>query len=227
MAIIIISGAGVSADSGLGTFRSKDGLWSQHNLDRVCNIDTWQDNYAEMHDFYNNRRIEMAAAEPNNFHKAVARWEQQYDVINITQNIDDLFERAGCKEVTHLHGFYKDMKCMACKANWQIEGAWDITNTCPGCASDRDVKPGVVFFGEDAPRYRDLDLHLHDIEAGDVVIVAGTSEQVVNVSSRIKYRHSYNIWVNPTTQPFGTYQMVIHKSAGAAAEDIDAFLRTR
>lgn len=184
MKVVLITGAGVSAESGLSTFRSDDGLWDQNNLDRVCNLITWKQNFKAVHAFYNNRRTELLTADPNDFHKEVVKWEWKYDLFNLTQNVDNLFEKAGCQEVIHLHGFLSDMKCLACGKIFDIGlRPWDIDNDRCACGSRKGVKPGVVFFNEDAPLYTKLYRTIRELTQKDVVVVAGTSGVVLPLSS--------------------------------------------
>lgn len=226
MRIILFTGAGVSAESGLATFRSdQSSVWANHNLDEVCDIKTWRRNFEKVHAFYNTRRSEIASVAPNAFHEAVARWSKEHEVINITQNIDDLFERAGCENVIHLHGFCRDMICQACDHIWQIEGDWIADDPCPNCSSERDVKPGVVFFGENAPRYADLALIMKSIEDDDIIIVAGTSEQVIPISQFLYTWKGHNVKIDPKADRYDCpliYQTLISKTATDAVADLDA-----
>lgn len=225
--LILCSGAGVSAESGLATFRTGDkSIWSKYNLDKVCNIETWRENYHDVHKFYNERRREIFKVEPNDFHRAVARWSQEHEVVNITQNIDDLFERAGCEQVLHLHGKHDEMVCMACDHRWTVEGDWNALDGCPNCTSDRDVKPAVIFFGEQAPNYGALGLLMRSIEEDDLIVVAGTSAHVVNFAEYLYSWKGLNVWVNPEEDKFlwPIYQKVIQKTAVDAIDDIEALL---
>lgn len=226
--LIIFTGAGVSAESGLATFRDdRSGLWANHDLKEVCDIDTWQDNFRQVHAFYNQRRSEIQKAQPNAFHEAVARWSRDHEVINITQNIDDLFERAGCQDVIHLHGFCRDMVCVDCNHKWQIDGDWVVGDICPQCSQDRYVKPGIVFFGENAPHYLDLKRVVQSIEDGDIILVAGTSEKVVNISSMLYSWKGHNVKVDPNADRYSVlliYHDIITKTATEAITDIDQII---
>lgn len=189
--IILFSGAGISAPSGISTFRDSDGLWKNHKIDEICNIQTWKHHFNKVHEFYNKRRIQLNSVEPNTAHKKVADWEERYNnnFINITQNIDNLFEKAGCKEVIHLHGNLLKMQCYACGKVWDIDTVeWNPEeDRCPRkrCNSKKGVKPAVVFFGESAPEYQKLHKALYDIEEGDIIIVIGTMGAVINIADFI------------------------------------------
>lgn len=224
--LIIFTGAGVSADSGLATFRGdKSSVWANHDLAEVCNIETWRANIDKVHAFYNARRAEIREAQPNAFHEAVARWSRDHEVVNITQNIDDLFERAGCQDVIHLHGFCRDLVCSWCEHKWETDGDWIVGDKCPNC-SGSEVKPGVVFFGEPAPLYFDLDITMASVQHGDIVIVAGTSEKVVPITDMLR-QIGCNIKVDPEASRYNTpyiYEHIIAKTAIDAVADIDAII---
>lgn len=240
MKILFFTGAGVSAESGLETFRGSTGLWKNHDTDLVCNFENWRENYDLVHEFYNGRRQEIVAAQPNAFHEAVAQWSKEHDVANVTQNIDDLFEKAGCHNVIHVHGFYQDMKCHDCDHIFPSKGDWSADAPCPNCASMRSVKPGVVFFNEPAPRYLDLFQQLHDVsEDGDgMIVVAGTSEQVLPISRMIHSecrqwsldthkmeRGTYNVLVNEKPLGFAMGHEVYHEAIEKRATDAVVHLK--
>lgn len=156
--LVILSGAGLSAESGLRTFRDSGGLWEGHDIDTVCNFENWRENFTLVHGFYQARRAAAAQAVPNPAHEAVARWQRRWPSHLLTQNVDDLLERAGCTDVCHLHGRLQDMRCFACDHDWEHGlGPWAVgDDACPNCGNTDAVKPGVVFFGEMAPEYRRL-----------------------------------------------------------------------
>lgn len=147
--IVILTGAGVSAESGLGTFRDKGGLWSRYDLSEVATPDGFAADPALVHDFYNARRANAAEAEPNAAHRALARLEAEADedVLIVTQNIDDLHERAGSRSVIHMHGELFRTLCAACGARWDAASALSTADACPQCRAAA-VRPDVVWFGE-------------------------------------------------------------------------------
>ena len=189
--LLVFTGAGISAKSGLRTFRAADGLWKEFDVATVCDHRTWRSNLAAVHAFYNARRRAVGEAQPNAAHRMVAEWQRRYDTVLLTQNIDDLHERAGSADVVHLHGHVREMRCTACGHVWDVGyAAWDPeTMACPrvrggvACGCRRGVKPDVVFFGEEAPRYRDLRKAIRDLRADDVAVVIGTSGAVVSIGS--------------------------------------------
>ena len=201
--LIVFSGAGLSAESGLPTFRGDSGLWEGIPIRTVCHIETWEDNFDAVHDFYDARRVSCAKAEPNQAHRTIAEWQKAWPdrTFLLTQNIDRLLERAGCTDVVHLHGDALLLRCVACGHEWEIGNTAYDRKGCPACRRADSVKPGVVFFGENAPRYNDLYEIAADLRAQDTAIVIGTSG-VVLPADRLFARKAYSILVNlePGTQ---------------------------
>ncbi|RAX54250.1 hypothetical protein CCY99_04360 [Helicobacter sp. 16-1353] len=178
--IIVFSGAGISAESGIATFRDSDGLWAKHDPNTICNYRNWESNYELVHSFYNKRRKELESKLPNPAHKLIKRLEDEFGIINITQNIDNLFEKAGCKNVVHLHGELTSLRCIRCECIIEIGyKAYDFS-PCPKCGAER-LKPNVVFFYENAPKYAELYTIFNNICDDDIVLVIGTSGEVVNI----------------------------------------------
>lgn len=182
--ILILSGAGISSESGISTFRGEDGLWEKYKISDICTAGCLDKNRDIVVDFYDNRRMELKECEPNHTHKMIAKLQQKYpDNINIvTQNIDNLFERAGCKDVIHLHGFLQeviceDNSCNYCRNIGYVKQGLD----CPLCGEY--IRPNVVFFNEPAPMYQKLDAKMR---YADILIVIGTSGKVINVNKLAK-----------------------------------------
>ncbi len=150
--VMILNGAGVSAESGIRTFRdSSDGLWEEYDIDKVCSVNGWRNDRKFVTEFYNQRRTELESKKPNVAHYMFAKLEKELGdrVWNLTQNVDDLFERAGCKNVIHLHGTLRDLRCEDCNHIWDIGyRAQKDDERCPKCNSSR-VRHNVVMFGED------------------------------------------------------------------------------
>mgnify|MGYP000187338856 CR=1 FL=1 len=123
MKILFFSGAGLSADSGLSTFRDANGLWDRYNIDEVCNFITWRQNYELVHEFYNARRLQYKDAKPNKMHEMIADIQKMYpeSTTIITQNVDTLLEKAGCKDVMHVHGRIDYIHCVHCFEKIYIE----------------------------------------------------------------------------------------------------------
>ncbi|MDF1878425.1 NAD-dependent deacetylase [Sulfurimonas sp. SAG-AH-194-C20] len=188
--IIIFSGAGLDAPSGIKTFRDTDGLWNEHKIEDVCTQSTWKKNFELVHEFYNARRNDLKNAMPNHAHKIIAKITEKYGkdtVLNITMNVSDLQERVGI-ECLHVHGELTKMECEACGATWDIGyKSFDInTEKCPKCESLKGVRPKIVFFGGRAPLYsymlRAFEYALHP---DSIIIIIGTQGNVVNIENNL------------------------------------------
>jgi len=183
--VLILSGAGLSAESGISTFRDSGGLWEEYDVTVVCNYDSLQKNEALTIEFYDKRRKELEDKEPNYAHKVIAQLKKDFpnDIAVITQNVDNLFEKAGmsAEEVIHLHGFMTEVRCQSCGevidiGYEKLESSND--GYCRGCGDK--LRPNIVFFGESAPLYVKLNEHIQDCE---LFIVIGTSGEVIGVNS--------------------------------------------
>ena len=187
--LIVLSGAGLSAESGLRTFRGSNGLWEGERIEKVCHADTWRRNLDDVHRFYNERRTQLAGAVPNAAHHFLARWEDSYRATIITQNVDDLLERAGCRRAIHLHGRLTEMRCEECGHIWDIGyEPWQLGESCPRaprCKHPREIRPNIVFFGEAAPAYADLWRAFSEINPADVVVIIGTSGVVLPIDAMV------------------------------------------
>lgn len=181
--IVVLTGAGISADSGIATFRDSDGLWANYRIEDVCTPEALVRNRAKVIEFYNIRRKELLEKEPNAAHVALAELEKHTDVCVITQNIDDLHERAGSKNVVHLHGELR-----------KLRSSWNEMATVPieGWEQNLDerhpdgslLRPFVVFFGESVPM---LERAIEITEKADVLIIVGTSLNVYPAASLVNF----------------------------------------
>jgi len=147
--IVVLTGAGISADSGLRTFRDTDGLWEGYKVEEVCTPEAFARNPKLVIDFYNERRRQAQAAEPNAAHLALAELEKYYQVQIVTQNVDDLHERAGSPEVLHMHGSLLALRCLYCDSvadNWHDDCSRETA--CPTCKRTGGMRPDIVWFGE-------------------------------------------------------------------------------
>ena len=147
--VVILTGAGISAESGLGTFRAENGLWAQHRVEDVATPEGFRANPALVHRFYNMRRAESAGAEPNAAHIALARLEAELagGVTVVTQNVDDLHERGGSQNIIHMHGALSGSLCAACDHRWPSAFETSPLDTCPSCGTQA-TRPDIVWFGE-------------------------------------------------------------------------------
>lgn len=174
--LVIFSGAGMSAESGVQTFRDSDGLWEQHRLEEVATPEAWRANPDLVTRFYNERRKRILEVKPNQAHIQISNLEEEFNVQVITQNIDDLHERAGSSKVLHLHGnirFAKSSGPNAESAYYPIEG-WELSEN-DRCPEGYRLRPHVVWFGEAVPAY---DTAVQILQNADILIVIGTSLQV-------------------------------------------------
>lgn len=148
--IVILTGAGISAESGLATFRAKDGLWENHRVEDVATPEGFARDPAQVHAFYNARRRAARAARPNPGHMALARLERESDgkVLIVTQNIDGLHEEAGSRNVIHIHGELEKCRCTACQILLPCTADIEGNTPCPACGSTGTLRPHVVWFGE-------------------------------------------------------------------------------
>ncbi len=184
--IVVLSGAGISAESGLKTFRDSDGLWNGYDVYEVASPDGWHKNPKLVLDFYNARRKDVAAAIPNAAHIGLAELEQDFDVTIITQNIDDLHERAGSTKVLHLHGEIFKMRSVADENTvFEIRGDINLGDTA---ADGVQLRPHIVWFGEAVPMMEKAAALLHDC---DYFVVVGTSLQVYPAASLLYYAPPY------------------------------------
>jgi NAD-dependent deacetylase len=148
--IFVLTGAGISAESGIQTFRGSDGLWEEHRLEEVASPEAFQRDPSMVYRFYNMRRAKIREAAPNAAHFALARLEREFPgTVNlVTQNVDDLHERAGSRQVIHMHAEAMKARCTKCQAIAPCEVTLDETNRCPACGTAGTLRPHIVWFGE-------------------------------------------------------------------------------
>lgn len=171
--LVVFTGAGISAESGLKTFRDADGLWMGYNIQDVATPEAWHTHRDTVQEFYNMRRREVRKAAPNAAHEAIATLQKKYSVQVITQNIDDLHERAGSRDVIHLHG-----EILKMRSDKDASGLFDVSEDIPSGAMAPDggyLRPHVVWFGEAVPELLNAERALRD---ADIFLVVGTSLQV-------------------------------------------------
>ena len=174
--IVILTGAGISAESGLGTFRDEGGLWSQHRIEDVATPEGFARDPALVQGFYNARRVQAAKAQPNAAHHALARLQRDWpgEVIIVTQNVDGLHESGGAQDVLHMHGELAGALCAACDHRWTAPPEMTVGHACPAC-NNPTARPDVVWFGE-MPYHMDA---IYDHLAGAAIFASiGTSGQV-------------------------------------------------
>lgn len=147
--IVVLTGAGISAESGVPTFRAADGLWEGHRIEEVATPEGFRSNPALVHAFYDARRAALAGVEPNAAHHALARLDREWpgELLLVTQNVDDLHDRAGSARLLHMHGELRSAWCTACDARHPWNAALADAPPCPGCGATR-LRPDIVWFGE-------------------------------------------------------------------------------
>lgn len=181
--IVVLSGAGMSAESGLKTFRDNDGLWNNHRVEEVATPEAWAADMDLVLEFYNQRRKQLLECEPNPGHYAIAALEEKYDVQIVTQNVDDLHERAGSNNVLHLHGELKKVRSSADPALvFELDG-WELKrgDTCP---KGSQLRPHIVWFGEPVPN---ISMGAELTTTADILIIVGTSLQVYPAAGLVHY----------------------------------------
>ncbi|MGD9811935.1 MAG: NAD-dependent deacylase [Sphingobium sp.] len=174
--IVILTGAGISAESGLATFRGPDGLWEGHHVEDVCTPQALRRDPALVHRFYDERREKLAQVEPNAAHVALGRLEREWkgELLLVTQNVDDLHERGGCRQVLHMHGELLSALCASCGAARPWRDEMPPGSVCPVCSA-RALRPDIVFFGEMPYEMDRIDAALRNC---DLFVSIGTSGAV-------------------------------------------------
>ncbi len=181
--IVVLSGSGISAESGISTFRDSGGLWEQYRIEDVCTYDAWLKNQDLVLDFYNKRRKQLSEVNPNAAHFALVELEKHFSVQIITQNVDNLHERAGSQKVFHLHGeLTKSRSSIDDNLVYEIDG-WELKKgDC--CEKGSQLRPHIVWFGEAVPM---MDIATEICKTADIFIVCGTSLQVYPAASLIHF----------------------------------------
>jgi NAD-dependent deacetylase len=217
--LIVLSGAGVSAESGLKTFRDSDGLWMGYDVYEVASPQGWQKDPELVLDFYNQRRKEVAKALPNAAHKAIADLQTDYNVIVITQNIDDLHERAGSKNVIHLHG--EIFKMRSEKDENTFYEIRDEIHLGEKASDGSQLRPHVVWFGEQVPM---IEKAAAILQTADIFMLVGTSLQVYPAAGLIDFLPAgipkYIIDKNPPYIPPSHNFIIIKKPATTGVEEV-------
>ncbi len=181
--IIILTGAGMSAESGISTFRDNNGLWENHRIEEVATPEAWERNPEMVLEFYNQRRKQLFEVKPNAGHRALVRLEKKFDVQIITQNVDDLHERAGSSKVLHLHGELKKVRSTVDQNLIYELDHWEI-KLGDKCEKGSQLRPHIVWFGETVPM---IDKATEMVKTSDIFMVIGTSMVVYPAAGLIHY----------------------------------------
>ncbi len=189
--LVVLTGAGVSAESGISTFRDSNGLWENYKVEDVASIEGWYRNPQLVLDFYNARRAQLATVKPNDAHRAIAALENEYDVTVVTQNVDNLHERAGSTRIIHLHGELtkvrpenacNEMDCFSEDTVFDIGN--DEINLGDLAPNGSQLRPHIVWFGEAVPK---IESAIEAVEAADILLIVGTSLQVYPAAGLYAY----------------------------------------
>jgi len=224
--IVILTGAGLSAESGLGTFRDVDGIWTKYDLNEVATPEGFAANPKKVHDFYNARRRGVKAAKPNAAHHALAKLEKEFDgkTLLVTQNIDRLLERAGAENIIHMHGELLKALCRTCGGRHIWEDDMSTESQCIECYDNGSVRPDVVWFGE---MPYEMERIMEALEACDLFISIGTSGTVYPAAGFVAEAlhagaHTVELNLEPS-EGVSLFNETIH---GPATEIVPAYIET-
>lgn len=225
--IVILTGAGISAESGLGTFRDKEGLWTKYDLNEVATPEGFSRNPLLVHDFYNARRTNLIKAEPNAAHVALAELERNWagEFLLVTQNVDDLHERAGSQSVLHMHGELRKARCGMCGHVCAWDGELGLATPCPSCGVKQGMRPHVVWFGE-------MPLYMDEIYAAldrcDLFLSIGTSGQVYPAAGFVaelrRSRRAHTVELN--LDPSDGHSLFAERIYGPATRIVPEYVET-
>lgn len=222
--ITVLTGAGVSAESGISTFRDSNGLWENHDIMEVASPEGWKNNPEIVLDFYNKRRRQLKEVNPNPAHFALKDLEEKYQVNIITQNVDDLHERAGSTNVIHLHG---ELKKVRSSFDERLILDWeDDLNMGDFCEHNHQLRPHIVWFGEAVPM---MEKALEVTAQSDILIVIGTSMQVYPAASLLHFAPEetpiYFIDPNPTVADYSHIKIIPEKASIGVPEVVSLLMR--
>jgi NAD-dependent deacetylase len=220
--IVVLTGAGMSAESGIKTFRDYDGLWENHRIEDVATPEAWRNNPELVTQFYNQRRVQLETVKPNDGHYALKELEQKHEVVVITQNVDDLHERAGSSNIIHLHGELSKMR----NENHEVfDIGYKAINYGEKCANGMLLRPHIVWFGEDVPL---INKAAEITRTADLLLVIGTSLEVypaaglvneVNISTEI-------VLINPQKSNISTpFKNKFVQILGTSAKILPSFVK--
>jgi NAD-dependent deacetylase len=224
MNIVILTGAGISAESGLGTFRDQEGLWTRYRIEDVATPEGYARNPALVHELSNHLRRESRAAKPNEAHFALARMEQQHkgNFLLVTQNVDDLHQRAGSRNVLAMHGEIESARCVDCSHTWRAPDEMSVQDHCAGCGKSR-CRPDLVWFGEDV---RFLDQIIEATEKADLFALIGTSGNVYPAAGLMELaRESGAATVEINLEPSEVASAADRLILGPATETVPVWVR--
>lgn len=221
--VVVFTGAGISAESGLKTFRDSDGLWENYRIEDVATPEAWRANQKLVLDFYNERRKQVLKAIPNAAHLALARLQEKYNVQIITQNIDDLHERAGSKNILHLHGeILKSRSSIDPKLIYSINGEEILEGEL--CEKGFQLRPHIVWFGEMVPLLPEA---AKCVSVADVFLVIGTSLAVYPAANLVDYAptHSDKYYIDPAASSIFGFNIVKEMAGTGVVKIVDQLIQ--
>tara|TARA_B100001250_G_scaffold11370_1_gene9879 strand:- start:14923 stop:15600 length:678 start_codon:yes stop_codon:yes gene_type:complete len=219
--VVVLTGAGISAESGLGTFRDEGGLWDKHKIEDVATKEAFQKNPLLVLDFYNIRRKQLLNSSPNNAHFALNKLTEKYKLSIITQNIDDLHERSGSENVVHLHGKLRESRSTISNKIYSIEGS--ELNVGDYCENGGQLRPNVVWFGELVPN---MDIAIQKVKQASVFVIIGTSLNVFPAATLIDYAINAKrvIIIDPNSSYYDGVEIIYEKATQAVPKLVDELL---
>ena len=219
--IVVLTGAGISAESGLGTFRDSGGLWEKYNIEDVATEKAFQKNPALVLEFYNIRRRQLLNSLPNDAHFALNKLKEKYNLTIITQNIDDLHERSGSTDIIHLHGELKEARSIIDNKIYSIKGS--ELNIGDYCEQGGQLRPNVVWFAEAVPN---MDLAIDKVIQASVFIIIGTSLNVFPAASLIDYATKAKriIIIDPNSSNYNGIEIINEKATKAVPQLVNELL---
>ncbi|ATA86634.1 NAD-dependent protein deacylase [Capnocytophaga gingivalis] len=218
--LVVLTGAGISAESGISTFRDSGGLWEGYDVNQVATPEGFAADPALVLDFYNQRRRQLSQVEPNEAHRLLAHLEKRYEVVIITQNVDDLHERAGSHNIIHLHGeLLKSRGVDNPEVTYPCTGDIHVGDKSPTGAQ---LRPHIVWFGEEVPM---LEKAIAQVYSADILMIIGTSLQVYPAASLIDYVKEgtpiFYIDPNPSLHSKGDLTVIAQKASTGVAKAIE------
>ncbi|ERI63813.1 NAD-dependent deacetylase [Capnocytophaga sp. oral taxon 863 str. F0517] len=221
--LVVLTGAGISAESGISTFRDSGGLWEGHDVNEVATPEGFAANPALVLDFYNQRRRQLLEVQPNEAHRLLVHLEKRFQVVIITQNVDDLHERAGSHNVIHLHGeLLKSRGVDNPQVTYPCTGDIKVGDKSPTGAQ---LRPHIVWFGEEVPM---LDQAIEEVYTADVLMIIGTSLQVYPAAGLMNYRKEgtpvFYIDPNPSLHSRGDLTVIAQKASTGVAKAIELII---
>ena len=224
--IVFLTGAGISADSGLSTFRDSDGLWNNHRVDDVATYEGFVRNRKMVYDFYNDLRHQETALKPNPAHYALAKLQREYKngkVTIITQNVDDYHTVAGAVDVIHMHGHLHQVRCENCMHVYRCDDDYDEKTVCPKCGKAGHIRPNIVWFGE-MPLY--MARIEEELEQADIFVAIGTSGVVYPAAGFISRVRSIGRaeTVEINLEPSEVHRLFDRSIKGRAKDTVPAYV---